>query len=511
MYLVRRSNGWYFQRRVPQYFSKVSGLSILRRKLGPMPKRAAQRMATALAGHLETRFAAMSNLQSDKIDVDAFLREVEEFKLRLLDDTLSNEMQAAIAAIEVELTRAASDRALVETLTDTVRNLSIGIAAQGRVPIVLEASPTAPREGAFTADTLLSEALSRAVESRVASLIADRSDGVETHYCTTVRTAAKLWLGIAGDRRIEQYTALDVQEFVASLTKLPSNVHKKRVFDGLAYPQIIAKNQNLRYPHPTLSKKTIKTLVSEFGTLWRLVVAGLPTVGDITAARARIPRSARKSEVREGLTDEALNRWFAAAAQARDSAFYWIPLLAFLTGMRLSEIVFLQPGDIRDYSGRTVIDIRGPLIIRGKEVERQLKTEDSSPRVIALNKFLFECGFVKWAGEVKTDWLFPTLHRRAKDPADAAQKKMNTWMRNLGIHVPYRQTFHSLRHGCKAWIRPVVGDRTADLQAGHVPETVGERYGFRVLTPEEVDIVAAVALPERVDFSPYLQPRKGRF
>ena len=75
MYLVRRSNGWYFQRRVPHYFSKVFGLSVLRRKLGPMPKREAQRMATALAGHLETRFAAMSNLRADEIDFDAFIRD----------------------------------------------------------------------------------------------------------------------------------------------------------------------------------------------------------------------------------------------------------------------------------------------------------------------------------------------------------------------------------------------------------------------------------------------------
>lgn len=510
MYLVRRASGWYFQQRVPQYFSRISGIKVLRRKLGPMPKRVAQRLATAIAGDLGTRFAAMSNLKSDEIDVDAFLREVEQFQRQLQDDTNITEIRAALAALEVELARAASDRVLVDTLTETVRNLSIGIA-QGRAPVAPDTSRSTAGEGAFTAATLLSEALPRAVESRVASLIADRSDGFETHYCTTVRTAAKLWLGIAGDRRIGQYTALDVQEFVASLTKLPSNVHKKRVFDGLTYPQIIAKNQNLRSPHPTLSKKTIKTLVSEFGTLWRLVVAGIPTVGDITAARARIPRSAKKSVDREGLPGESLNKWFAAASEARASPYYWFPLLGLLTGMRLAEMVYLQPGDIKDYAGRIVIDIRGPLTIRGKIVERRLKTEESSPRVVALNKFLDECGFVAWSQAVKTDFLFPTLHQRAKDPADAAQKRMNLWMQQLGIHVPYAQTFHSLRHNCKAWLRPHVGNRMADIHAGHVPDSVGDGYGFKILTPAEVDIVAAVPLPEGVDFAPYLLPRKARF
>lgn len=502
MYLTPRANGWVFQRRVPHHLVAILGVSIIRMRLGPMQKRGAQRLANILAGYWERRFVAlMEKADDDEVSLESLLDEAEKLLEGFMTPAHEMQVQAALSTVRADLARATADRAANVALLDTVRNLSVGVARAATMPVTPPVVATGGR-GKFTAGMMLSDAFPAAIESRVKSL--REVDGTETHYCGHVRTVAKVWLGLIGDREIGQYTALDVSDYVSALAKLPSNINKRRDFKGLTYSQAIEKNSKLKPPHPTLSKKAIKNYISEFGTLWRLITAGIPEVGDITVARARIPRTAKKSIDREGLPPASLNIWLASAVKVRESALYWLPLVALLTGMRQAELVYLQPGDICDYAGRTVIDIRRPLIIRGKEVERKLKTEDTSPRVVALNKFLFDCGFVDWARSRETDWLFPSFHRRAEDPADAAQKRLNLWMRRLGIHVPYKQTFHSLRHNCKAWLRPKVGDRTVDVHAGHVPEGVGANYGFKSLTPEEVDIVAAVALPEGVDFSLYL-------
>ncbi len=143
--------------------------------------------------------------------------------------------------------------------------------------------------------------------------------------------------------------------------------------------------------------------------------------------------------------------------------------------------------------------------MRGVERLRPLKTSTSA-RLVALHDTLVDAGFVAWANKQRGDWLFPSWHRAA-DAADAAQKRLNRWLQDLQIHRPRTQVFHSLRHNCKSWLRPIVGERTADLQCGHAPASVGAKYGFRVLTTEEIDQVRSAPLPIGVDFRPYLPDR----
>ncbi|WP_206669053.1 hypothetical protein, partial [Brucella sp. 10RB9210] len=178
-----------------------------------------------------------------------------------------------------------------------------------------------------------------------------------------------------------------------------------------------------------------------------------------------------------------------------------------ITGrMRLGELVYLQPKDIVEIDGHTVIDLRLPLIIDRKEEDRALKTE-TSPRIVALHPFLTECGFVKWARQRRV-WIFGEFHK-AKVPADAAGKQMSNWMRKLGIHSEYKHVFHSLRHNAKHWLRTNIegdtGKLIADRQCGHKPTSVGDNYGFPVLQSDEIAKIEAISLPKGVNFSGFVK------
>jgi phosphoglycolate phosphatase-like HAD superfamily hydrolase len=74
----------------------------------------------------------------------------------------------------------------------------------------------------------------------------------------------------------------------------------------------------------------------------------------------------------------------------------------------------------------------------------------------------------------------------------------------LGIHEPQRQVFHSLRHNAKSWFRIHVGDGLADKQCGHAASSVGAKYGFKALEPEEVEKIMAIPAPRDIDFTPLI-------
>jgi integrase len=191
-----------------------------------------------------------------------------------------------------------------------------------------------------------------------------------------------------------------------------------------------------------------------------------------------------------------------------------------LTGARVGELIFLQGKDVYQVSnGLWVADLTTSLVIPdGSKKKRQIKNGPSR-RLFALHEVLTQVGFIDYCQSRSRDnWLFPVafLHgkERVKDPADAASKRLNTRLKNVGIHNSLENTFHSTRHTAKDIMRVAkIDPRTADRQTGHAPRTVGERYGKKTLKNEEVEVLAVLPLPEGLDLSPYHQkesPRKRR-
>ena len=125
-------------------------------------------------------------------------------------------------------------------------------------------------------------------------------------------------------------------------------------------------------------------------------------------------KNKRKGKKRHPWTIDELNRMFTAPIYTgcrserhwqqpgnvvlRQSAKYWVPLIALFSGMRLGEIIQLQVADVKRLDGIDYFDVT-PVAIDltddeadDEEEEKSLKTA-SSRRGIAIHQTLFELGF----------------------------------------------------------------------------------------------------------------------
>ncbi|MBR0555001.1 hypothetical protein J5J10_04840 [Ciceribacter sp. L1K23] len=381
----------------------------------------------------------------------------------------------------------------------------------GTRPVTPSTSPQAREpetdRRAFQPTTLFSEAGQAILDARLAALDPNDEDG--RRYEERLATSFAVFLELIGDKPLSYYLPIHMQDYATALAKLPTNWKKKPLFKGMTLTQAIEKNASLPLEQRVacLSETTVSSYLSEIKNIWSRVAAGVPGLRDMSAYRITMPKDVEEAIEREPLTVSSLNVWIrdAASSKRRSKPHQsWLPIAGLLTGMRLAELIYLQRSDFVEIEGNEVIDLTQPLLISGKTVDRPVKTK-TSKRYVAIHPLLSDLGFVEYAKTVKTQdgFVFSRFHQ-AEDPADAAQKQMANWMKDLGIHVTQKQVFHSLRHNAKDWIRDSVGPRLADKQCGHAFQGVSANYGAKLLKPKEVKRIMRIRPPEGLDFSAFL-------
>ncbi len=539
MYLWRRPSGWVFQIRIPSSLVSRFGATPLRIRLGVINGSDARRRARILAGHATTLMMTMTDRKTVSNSLAALAEEMtqlrrDEFsagvKILAAQSVWHNAEDEGAPLDPADLAEAKRREAEHRTVRDSIRSIRSRLAAVGAAiekdgakwdgeraayahaltimgTIERTVAPKAPEittqidseETGITRDTLLSVAVTPILQGRRDAL---EADGTKNRYADRLDNTVAAFIDVIGDKPLKSYLPVDLQRYANILGRIPKNRAKHKRFDGLSLREMADVNDGLAKPFPRLSKTSVKGYLSDFTTVWQAATAAVRDIRDISAARITMPRSAEPAIQRQGLRPEKLNPWLADAVSYPQSEphFYWLPALAFLTGLRLGEIVFLKPTDFVMVSDNQVIDLRRYVDIKPR---RPLKNPNAQ-RLVALHPILRDIGFLDWVkSQSSNNWLFPEIHS-AEDPADALQKRMGFWMRRIGIHEEQRDVFHSLRHSAKAWMRLHVGDRIADFQCGHAPSGVGAKYGFRVLEPEEVQKIMECPPPRDVDFSPYL-------
>lgn len=366
---------------------------------------------------------------------------------------------------------------------------------------------------AFTLETRFGVAGRVVLDMRRAARDVGNPD--RTRYEERLEATFGAFLEVIGDHPLRYYLPLHLQDFATFMGKVPTNRSKHPAFKGLGLKQVVEENNKLpeerRVKH--LSETTVKEHVGQIKLIWEKATAGVDGARDMRSFNVTMPAAATAAIDREGLPTSSLNTWFSDCIRPevmKKPHKAWLPLVAYLTGMRLSELVYLQSSDIVTIAGNEVFDLRLPLTISGKSIARPLKTK-TSRRIVAIHPLLRECGFIDFAKRQRGrgGFIFPHYHA-AKDPADAAQKQMGNWMIALGIHVPQRQVFHSLRHNSKSWIRIHAGNFLCDKQCGHAMRSVADDYGFESLEPEEVEKIMSIPAPRDIDFSPLINWHHSR-
>jgi integrase len=539
MYLWRRPSGWVFQIRIPSSLVSRFGGTPLRVRLGAINASDARHRARILAGHATALMMTMTDRKTVSNSLAALAEEMtqlrrDEFragvKILAAQSVWHSAEDEGVPLDPADLAEAKRREAEHRNFRDSIRSLRNRLAVLGAAiekdgaewegertayakaltiigTIEKTVAPKAPEiaeevdsgEPGTTRDTLLSVAVAPILQGRRDAL---EADGAKNRYADRLDNTAAAFIDVIGDKPLKSYLPVDLQTYANILGRIPKNRAKHKRFDGLSLREMADVNDGLAKPFPRLSKTSVQGYLSDFSTVWQAATAAVRDIRDITAARITMPRSAEPAIQREGLRPEKLNPWLADAVNYPKSEphFYWLPALAFLTGLRLGEIVFLKPTDFVMVSDNQVIDLRRYVDIKPR---RPLKNPNAE-RLVALHPILRDIGFLDWVeSQRSSDWLFPELHS-ASDPADALQKRMGYWIRKLGIHKEQREVFHSLRHSAKAWMRLHVEDRVADFQCGHAPSGVGAKYGFRVLEPEEIEKIMECPPPRNVDFTPYL-------
>ncbi|WP_188909948.1 hypothetical protein [Aureimonas endophytica] len=352
--------------------------------------------------------------------------------------------------------------------------------------------------------------LSACVDDYLADLL---KDGKRADYANGLAAKCREFAALVGDRPITEYVPRDLKTFAKHLADLPTNWTKLREFRDSTSPEIVAKVAALREagkPVPTCqSETTIATYVAAVTGAFRWIAVEHNIRTPFADLRVSAPGHAPKAIVREPFSVEALNHWFACAAKEARPDDYWLPLLGTLTGARIGELAYLQGGDIVEMRpGLWVADLTRYLTVNGKRVERQVKNEGSR-RYFALHQELIDVGFIAYAKGLRpSEWVFPHLHHEVQDPADAASKRHGRHLRAYGLHSRLSAVFHSSRHTAKDILRIAkVDSRTSSLQTGHAFKSVEETYGSKRLRVDEVEVLAALTLPEGLDLAPYRKSR----
>ncbi len=430
------------------------------------------------------------------------LADLKALELRLLTDRYQEQKRTAAFVSD------ASERILA--IRDTVKEASRAAGSQRLNAIEATVSELAGRMQHFTggpAGPLLSSTITPWIENQVIK-------GTDPRRVRTLEARIRNFMSFAGDKPAGAYTFSDFQHFANVLVRVPENWSKREETKNLTLAESAEYNESLpeNRRSSTLTRTSIEAnYISPLRGIFRYLSAQHKFFNPLSAP-VSISSKATESVTREPFSVEQLNIWFAAAAREVRPDLKWLPLLGTVTGARVGELVFLQGKDVYEITpGLWVADLRTDLLmLGGKTVERKIKTKQSR-RTFALHQILVDAGFVAYAKSRTDDqWIFPHAFRSGKGgaverPADAASKRLNRRLREIGIHKPYEQTFHSSRHTAKDIMSIAkVDERTSDRQTGHAPKTVGRRYGKSQLRVDEVKVLAALPLLEGLDVSPYL-------
>jgi integrase len=171
----------------------------------------------------------------------------------------------------------------------------------------------------------------------------------------------------------------------------------------------------------------------------------------------------------------------------RDSAKYWVPLIALFSGLRLGEIIQMQLADVKTLEGIAYFDVT-PLSLDDEDdegydptEEKSLKTS-SSRRGIPIHKTLLDLGFNDFLASQRAKGesrLFPEFARAEDDGSWSKQfsKYFKRFRESIGV-TRRGVKFHSLRHNVEDALRNAdVRKEVRDALQGHGESGVSREYG----------------------------------
>jgi integrase len=516
-------DGRVFQIRVPKALDPALILSPIRVTLGNVPNLQARRIADVLSGLAHIEFARVRSAPMNDLSPADARRHVENRLTAVLPTLLGlgvlaqSRLPAEIAEPAIDGTfdllahigmsrargggpagRLRPEVPIAAALTD--ENLARGLIGLPQVSRDAEPDPIMAKLIALEAKIdakhrphgpMFSEAAETFIAGRVQTY--GNPEHSEIGY---LRHRAAVFLAIVGDKPVDAYDRADLQHFANELSWLPPNTSKQHGYDVGRVAEYIAANKVAE--GPGLAEKSIEEgYVGRIKTMLRESCADAKVPSNF-GGRIVIPKRAAPSIRRMAPDQDEFGKVVATGVGSGILSDALLPPLGQLTGRRLGLLVFMRRENILRYNGVWVYRPQSHEMRNGRWEPIPFKTTESLS-IFVLHQLFATCGFIEWAVR-EPGPIFPML-MRAKDPADAAQKRMKRLYEASGADPQRSSTFHGLRTGKIRNDRDLeLPARAVRLQVGHELTDVHDRYDGQ-MTDGELRAFATAPLPPGVDWS----------
>lgn len=289
-----------------------------------------------------------------------------------------------------------------------------------------------------------------------------------------VRATFRLLVEFLGDKPVRTYTKAEARELRSRLLELPFS-HGKSRSNPMTGPEAIAHNMALEVPKKTITMKTAKRHFSALSQYWEWLEATGHVDLNIFRGFSFPGTKSGKRRKRDEWSDDDLktvftfDKWYGPDA-SRDSAYFWLPLVALYSGMRVEEIARLRPSDdIQTINGIAAF------VIQPHPDGWNPKTE-AGERVIPVHSALIRLGFLDFVErrrQAKAGQLFADLKPGGPDGKYSYTFSREFSRAKIKLGVGSKTTFHSFRHTVRTLLTNTdasLRDPWIDAVMGHDPE-----------------------------------------
>jgi integrase len=288
-------------------------------------------------------------------------------------------------------------------------------------------------------------------------------------------TEAGLFIQLMDDPSLGEIELDTIHEYAKRLSCLPNDIYQsRRRFKVESLPELMAVAER-----ESLPRKNARTVRGHVGRVAEILnFAATKGMMDANPASGfqrewSIGKKTRPQDERDEFTADELalifsQEWFANGAGTFSAKgwtdwrpyYFWLPLLALITGGRLNELAQLYLDDVRQSEKDGAVwyidfNLNEPDKMDADEgdyePDKSLKTINSI-RVVPLHEIAIKAGLPEYVAALRKAGhmrLFPELTR---DKVKGYGKPAGSWFnerllgRRLSIERNGRKTFHSLRH-----------------------------------------------------------------
>ncbi|MGY4499452.1 integrase [Bradyrhizobium sp. GM24.11] len=334
-----------------------------------------------------------------------------------------------------------------------------------------------------------------------------KAGGASESAISTGRMRAATFKALVGDRPIDCYLPIDLQDFVNELQYVPLELSREgentEELRQMGIHAAIAKNKAESCYEPL----ALKTIQDGYVQTVRAIINGAVGLhrlrNPFEGYRVRWPDNAKPSVKREALDYEKVDKVFRLGVDSGYLDDAMLGPLCLLSSRRIGILPFIRGSDFDRKHGVDIVRVNGIVYDKEKGMYKRIgfKTE-ASLRFFVLHDFFRRIGFVDWAAEQGDDFIFRLL-ASTSDPGDVASKRVNRLLKKGGAIGMNIEVAHSLRHGAKdMFIEEDLDEEATRLQMGHEANDVHGNYGQQsALRRKQCQELAHFELPKEIDWS----------